>query len=153
MDTENVEIIKAMVKTGLGISIVPYQAIAREVRTEQFFCARIEGRTLVRETGWVYARANRVPRMINELVIGVRRDPGPLQLAPPERAAFDGRRHLDRSSGGIANSNTVCPGSLRDARSVPPCRSTIALTIDRPRPLPCDTGRARAGSTRDSSAL
>ena len=29
MDTENVEIIKAMVKTGLGISIVPYQAIAR----------------------------------------------------------------------------------------------------------------------------
>ena len=32
MDTENVEIIKAMVKTGLGIGIVPYQAIAREVR-------------------------------------------------------------------------------------------------------------------------
>ena len=31
MDTENVEIIKAMVRTGLGISIVPYQAIAREV--------------------------------------------------------------------------------------------------------------------------
>ena len=28
MDTENVEIIKAMVKTGLGISIVPYQAFA-----------------------------------------------------------------------------------------------------------------------------
>src|SRR5262245_44998377 len=28
MDTENVEIIKAMVKTGLGIGIVPYQAIA-----------------------------------------------------------------------------------------------------------------------------
>ena len=26
MDTENVEIIKAMVKTGLGIGIVPYQA-------------------------------------------------------------------------------------------------------------------------------
>ena len=34
MDTENVEIIKAMVKTGLGISIVPYQAIAREVRRD-----------------------------------------------------------------------------------------------------------------------
>ncbi len=64
MDTENVEIIKAMVKTGLGIGIVPYQAIAREVRAGQFFCARIEGHELVRETGWVYARANRVPRMI-----------------------------------------------------------------------------------------
>ena len=39
MDTENVEIIKAMVKTGLGISILPYQAVAREVRAGQFFCA------------------------------------------------------------------------------------------------------------------
>ena len=62
MDTENVEIIKAMVATGLGISIVPYQAVAREVRAGQFYCSRIEGHHLVRETGWVYARANRVPR-------------------------------------------------------------------------------------------
>jgi len=68
MDTENVEIIKAMVKTGLGIGIVPYQAVAREVRAGQFFCARIEGHELVRETGWVYARANRIPRMIHELL-------------------------------------------------------------------------------------
>ena len=68
MDTENVEIIKAMVKTGLGISIVPYQAVAREVRAGQFFCTRIDGHELVRETGWVYARANRVPRMIHELL-------------------------------------------------------------------------------------
>lgn len=68
MDTENVEIIKAMVKTGLGIGIVPYQAVAREVRAGQFFCARIEGHDLVRETGWVYARANRVPRVIHELL-------------------------------------------------------------------------------------
>jgi DNA-binding transcriptional LysR family regulator len=68
MDTENVEIIKAMVKTGLGIGIVPYQAIAREVRAGQFFCARIEGHQLVRHTGWVYARGNRVPRTIHELL-------------------------------------------------------------------------------------
>ena len=67
MDTENVEIIKAMVKTGLGVGIVPYQAVAREVKAGQLFCARIEGHELVRETGWVYARANRVPRMIDEL--------------------------------------------------------------------------------------
>ena len=68
MDTENVEIIKAMVKTGQGVGIVPYQAVAREVKAGQFFCARIEGHELVRETGWVYARANRVPRMIEELL-------------------------------------------------------------------------------------
>jgi DNA-binding transcriptional LysR family regulator len=68
MDTENVEIIKAMVKTGLGVGIVPYQAVAREVKAGQLFCARIEGHELIRETGWVYARANRVPRMIHELL-------------------------------------------------------------------------------------
>ena len=82
MDTENVEIIKAMVKTGLGISIVPYQAIAREVRAGQFFCARIEGHELVRETGWVYARANRVPRMIHELLMAFDEIKGRLQVAP-----------------------------------------------------------------------
>jgi DNA-binding transcriptional LysR family regulator len=82
MDTENVEIIKAMVKTGLGIAIVPYQAIAREVRAGQFFCARIEGHELVRETGWVYAHANRVPRMITELVAAFEEVKGRLELSP-----------------------------------------------------------------------
>src|ERR1700716_1306353 len=82
MDTENVEIIKAMVKTGLGISIVPYQAVAREVRAGQFFCARVDGHSLVRETGWVYARANRTPRMIHELQEAFGAVRGRLRLAP-----------------------------------------------------------------------
>ena len=82
MDTENVEIIKAMVKTGLGIGIVPYQAIAREVRLGQFFCARIEGQELIRETGWVYARSNRVPRMISELLTAFDAIRGKLEAAP-----------------------------------------------------------------------
>ena len=86
MDTENVEIIKAMVKTGLGIGIVPYQSIAREVRAGQFFCARIEGHELVRETGWAYARANRVPRMIHELLTAFDEIKGRLQLAPPGKS-------------------------------------------------------------------
>ena len=82
MDTENVEIIKAMVKTGLGISIVPYQAVAREVRAGQFFCARIEGHELVRETGWVYAKANRTPRVIRELLAAFDEVRGRLRLSP-----------------------------------------------------------------------
>src|SRR3954469_7126251 len=82
MDTENVEIIKAMVKTGLGLAIVPYQAIAREVRAGQLFCTRIEGHELYRETGWVYARANRTPRMISELLKAFDGIRGRLQLAP-----------------------------------------------------------------------
>ena len=85
MDTENVEIIKAMVKTGMGIGIVPYQSVAREVRAGQFFCARIEGHELVRDTGWVYARANRVPRMIHELLAAFEAVKGKLRLTLPGR--------------------------------------------------------------------
>ena len=85
MDTENVEIIKAMVKTGMGIGIVPYQSVAREVRSGQFFCARVDGYELVRETGWVYARANRVPRMIHELLAAFDAVKGKLRLALPSR--------------------------------------------------------------------
>jgi DNA-binding transcriptional LysR family regulator len=83
MDTENVEIIKAMVKTGLGIGIVPYPAIAREVRAGTFFCARIEGHELIRETGWVYAKANRTPRLIQELLAEFEKVRGRLRLTAP----------------------------------------------------------------------
>ena len=85
MDTENVEIIKAMVKTGLGIGIVPYQAVAREVKAGQLFCARIDGHELVRETGWVYARANRVPRIVDELLLAFGSIRDKLRLAPRGR--------------------------------------------------------------------
>src|SRR5438477_1086106 len=80
MDTENVEIIKAMVKTGMGIGIVPFQSVEREVRAGQFFCSRIEGHELVRETGWVYPRANRTPRMITELLRAFEAGQGLLHL-------------------------------------------------------------------------
>jgi DNA-binding transcriptional LysR family regulator len=66
-ETENVEIIKALVRIRLGISIVPYQAVAREVHAGQLFCARITGRRLFRETGWVYLRASRLPRAVTEM--------------------------------------------------------------------------------------
>lgn len=83
METENVEILKAMVKTGLGVSILPYLAVAREVRAGQFFCARMEGQELIRETGWVYARANRVPRVIQEVLKAFEEIRGRLRLSPP----------------------------------------------------------------------
>jgi len=85
METENVEIIKAMVKTGLGIGIVPYVSVAREVRGRQFFVTRIEGHELFRETGWVYPRANRTPRMIDELLAAFESIRGKIDVAVPER--------------------------------------------------------------------
>jgi LysR family transcriptional regulator, low CO2-responsive transcriptional regulator len=66
-ETENVEIIKALVRIRMGISIVPYQAVAREVTAGQLAIARIAGHKLFRETGWVHLRSNRLPRAVQEM--------------------------------------------------------------------------------------
>jgi DNA-binding transcriptional LysR family regulator len=82
METENVEIIKAMVRTGVGISIIPYQAAARDVSSGHLFFSRIEGRSLVRETGWVYPRMSRTPRSVSETIKAFERVKPKLRLAP-----------------------------------------------------------------------
>jgi LysR family transcriptional regulator, low CO2-responsive transcriptional regulator len=81
-ETENVEIIKALVMVGMGITIIPYQAVAREVRSGQLFCARLSGVQLVRETGWVHLRLNRVPRAVQEMMRTLERVRPKLKLAP-----------------------------------------------------------------------
>lgn len=82
METENVEIIKAMVRNGIGISIIPYQAAARDVASGHLFTARIEGRSLVRETGWVYPKMSRTPRSVQEVIRSFERVRPKLRLAP-----------------------------------------------------------------------
>lgn len=85
METENVEILKALTSSGMGMTIVPYQAIVREVRAGELRCRRIEGVTLVRETGWVYLRAPRVPRLVQQMFDALDRTLPRLRLAPPAR--------------------------------------------------------------------
>jgi DNA-binding transcriptional LysR family regulator len=68
METENVEIIKAMVRSGLGISIIPWQAAAADVRTKQLFCSRVSGTSLERQTGWLYPKMSRLPRTVSEVM-------------------------------------------------------------------------------------
>jgi DNA-binding transcriptional LysR family regulator len=68
METENVEIIKAMVRSGLGISIIPSQAAASDVRAGQLFRSRIAGHSLVRQTGWLYPKMSRLPRTVSEVI-------------------------------------------------------------------------------------
>jgi DNA-binding transcriptional LysR family regulator len=68
METENVEIIKAMVRHGQGISIIPWQAAAADVRGKQLFCSRIAGHTLFRQTGWLYPKMSRLPRSVAEVI-------------------------------------------------------------------------------------
>jgi DNA-binding transcriptional LysR family regulator len=89
-ETENVEIIKALVRIGMGVTIIPYQAVAREVRSGHLFCARIAGQQLVRETGWVHLKLNRVPRPVQEMMKTFERIRPGLKLSPgvpPKRAA------------------------------------------------------------------
>src|SRR5260370_26647508 len=66
METENVEIIKAMVASGLGVTLLPYSAIAGELRTGRFAWARIRARRLYRETGRVYPRSDYRPPSVTE---------------------------------------------------------------------------------------
>jgi DNA-binding transcriptional LysR family regulator len=83
METENVEILKALTMIGMGLTILPYQALAREVRSGTLRCKRITGVTMVRETGWVYVRSARVPRMVQHMFDALRRTTPRLKLAPP----------------------------------------------------------------------
>jgi DNA-binding transcriptional LysR family regulator len=48
METENVEILKALVLIGMGLTIIPYQAVTREVHAGRLRCVRIERVSLVR---------------------------------------------------------------------------------------------------------
>lgn len=68
METENVEIIKAMVHFGIGISIIPWQAAAADVAAGELFCSRIEGHALWRQTGWLYPKMSRPPRPVSEVI-------------------------------------------------------------------------------------
>jgi DNA-binding transcriptional LysR family regulator len=68
METENVEIIKAMVRSGLGISIIPWQAAAADVSAQALFCRRIAGHALRRQTGWLYPKMSRLPRTVAEVI-------------------------------------------------------------------------------------
>ena len=82
LETENVEIIKAMVRHGIGLSIIPFLAAARDVAGGHLFCARIEGRSLVRDTGWVYPKMSRTPRTVQECIRAFDRVRPKLRLTP-----------------------------------------------------------------------
>jgi DNA-binding transcriptional LysR family regulator len=67
-ETENVEIIKSMVASGLGISLVPILTVERETQGGSLKVARIRGQQLVRETGWVYRADERPSRVVQEMM-------------------------------------------------------------------------------------
>ena len=66
-ETENVEIIKALVRIRMGISIVPYQAVAREVTAGQLFCAASPARSFRARPAGCICASNRLPRAVVEM--------------------------------------------------------------------------------------
>jgi len=85
LETENVEILKALVTSGMGLSIVPYQSIVDEVRAGKLGCARISHTALERETGWAYPRSARLPRAVQQLIETFKVVLPKLQLAPKDK--------------------------------------------------------------------
>jgi DNA-binding transcriptional LysR family regulator len=79
-ESENVEIIKSMVASGLGVAIVPFQSVERETRGGSLKVARIRAQQLVRETGWVYRAGERAPRVVQEMMATLTRIAPQLQI-------------------------------------------------------------------------
>lgn len=68
METENAEIIKAMVGSGIGITVLSHATVAPDLRHKRLAFVRIRGRKLYRETGWVYLKSEHVPRTVTEML-------------------------------------------------------------------------------------
>jgi DNA-binding transcriptional LysR family regulator len=68
METENAEIIKAMVAAGIGITVLSHASVASDLRHKRLAFARLRGRRVYRETGWVYRRSDYVPRAVTEML-------------------------------------------------------------------------------------
>jgi len=68
METENAEIIKAMVANGNGITVLSYATVAADLRHRRLAFARLRGRKVYRETGWVYLKSDYSPRAVKEML-------------------------------------------------------------------------------------
>lgn len=69
MELQNVEITKPLVAKGLGISIVPYPAVATPASRAGLVYRRIGRRRIYRELGWVYLRSDYMSRAVEKLLV------------------------------------------------------------------------------------
>ena len=68
METENAEIIKAMVANGNGITVLSHATVAADLRHGRLAFARLRARKVYRETGWVYLKSDYLPRSVKEML-------------------------------------------------------------------------------------
>lgn len=69
MELQNVEITKPLVEKGLGISIIPYPAVARNKSRESLSYSRIGGRRIYRELGWIYLKSDYMSYAVKQLLV------------------------------------------------------------------------------------
>jgi LysR family transcriptional regulator, cyn operon transcriptional activator len=67
MEVENNEAIKSMVKAGLGASILPLCAVAKEPRDSHLHVLRVRGKPLTRDLNLLSVDAETLPKAIEEL--------------------------------------------------------------------------------------
>lgn len=84
MEMENVEIIKPLVEIGLGLTIIPYQSIVREVQAGKLHFARVAGHRLYRDLGLVFLKMDYIPRALREMVTLFQAMIPRLQKRPPK---------------------------------------------------------------------
>lgn len=68
MELQNVEITKPLVEQGLGISIIPFPAVASGRDTRDLCFRRIAGRKIYRELGWVYLKSDYMSKTVKQLL-------------------------------------------------------------------------------------
>lgn len=68
MEAENVATIKPLVKIDLGISLIPFQSVAEEVKRRELHCLRIRNHKVTRQVGLVYHKSNHLPKILMELI-------------------------------------------------------------------------------------
>lgn len=85
MELQNVEITKPLVEKGLGISIIPFPAVARNRSREVLVYRRIGVRRIYRELGWIYLKSNYMSHAVKQLLILFEELKD--MLSPPEDAS------------------------------------------------------------------
>src|SRR6266478_1895097 len=68
METENVAMIKPLIRIDMGISIIPLHAVAEELKRKELHSLRIRDHRIVRQVGLVYLKSNHTPKILSELI-------------------------------------------------------------------------------------
>ena len=68
MELQNVEITKPLVESGLGVSIIPYPAVVRDLQRLSICYRRIKGKRIYREMGWVSLKSDYLSRAETQLL-------------------------------------------------------------------------------------